>query len=566
MMLTHSQIRRRARASAAAGAALALAALSTAPRPAASQSLTLAEALLRAESASERIAIAEAGVLRAGGERRRAVSQLLPQLFASAGYTRTLDSEFQDVGFGGDGDGGGDGSADCGEFTPDPALPLEQRVDSLESAVRCASTASPFAGFSDLPFGRENQYNLGLSLSQTLWAGGRLRAQVRVADAARVAAELELASARAQLAFEVAQAYYDAMLADRLLAVAQATLTQAETTLTQVRLARDVGRQPEFEALRAQVTFETQRPVVIQRTADRDLAYLRLKQLLDLPADADVELTTDLDADELVPIETVLARLLPPVDALPGELESADTTAARVPVRQAAQAVRAQQNLLAVTRAQRLPSISLSSQYGRVAYPSSGLPGWSEFRTNWTISASLQVPVFTGGRIRGEEMIARADVAQSEAQFALTRELAALDTRDAVERLEAAHAGWVASAGTVEQATRAYSIAQVRFEEGISTQLELNDSRLLLQQASANRAIAARDLQIARLRVTLLPYLPIGSAGAVAGAGMAGTGAAGGTAGSFGGAAGQRADDAGSGSAGASGLPSGVRASAQGGG
>jgi outer membrane protein TolC len=49
----------------------------------------------------------------------------------------------------------------------------------------------------------------------------------------------------------------------------------------------------------------------------------------------------------------------------------------------------------------------------------------------------------------------------------------------------------------------------VRFTNGVSTQLELSDARLSLQQAEANRAQAARDLQVARARVALLPNLPV---------------------------------------------------------
>ena len=51
-----------------------------------------------------------------------------------------------------------------------------------------------------------------------------------------------------------------------------------------------------------------------------------------------------------------------------------------------------------------------------------------------------------------------------------------------------AEAAWRASSGTVAQAERAHAIAELRYREGISTQLELNDARLLLQQAQANRA------------------------------------------------------------------------------
>jgi outer membrane protein TolC len=164
-----------------------------------------------------------------------------------------------------------------------------------------------------------------------------------------------------------------------------------------------------------------------------------------------------------------------------------------------------------VARAQRLPSLQVSSQYGRVAYPSDGFPGWNDFRTNWTVSASASVPLFTGGRIRGDEMVAEANLREARERLDMTRELAALDNRNAVERLRAAEATWRASAGTVQQAVKAYSIAEIRFQEGISTQLELNDSRLVMQQARANRVLASRDLQVARVRVALLPYLPLGS-------------------------------------------------------
>jgi outer membrane protein TolC len=70
----------------------------------------------------------------------------------------------------------------------------------------------------------------------------------------------------------------------------------------------------------------------------------------------------------------------------------------------------------------------------------------------------------------------------------------------------------------------AYQIAEIRYREGISTQTELSDSRLQLQDAQANRAQAARDLQVARVRLVLLKDLPLdtGSAPVITGTGAAG--------------------------------------------
>jgi outer membrane protein TolC len=485
-----------------------LAALPVSAQQAATRALTLADALRMAEQSSENVAIARAGVLRSGGQLKQARSEFFPQISGSLGYTRTLASEFSSL--------GSDAPADttmaseaCGSFTPNPSLPLQSRVDSLEAALRCKSEENPFAAFRDLPFGRENAWQLNLSVSQTVFSGGRVSAQSSIAGSGRRIAEMNLTSSRAQVVLDVASAYYDAALADQLYRVAQETLDQAETTLRQVRLGREVGNQPEFELLRAQVTRDTQEPLVIQRRSDRDIAQLRLKQLLDLPQDATLQLATELDGQDAASMVSLALDIV--------GVEADTSVEMRMPVRQASETVQIQESQRAIARANRLPSLTVNMQYGRVGYPSGVSPFNSDFRTNWTVGASIQLPIFTGFRLSGAAMVAQADLDEAHARLEMTRELTALDSRDAAERLASAQASWNASSGTVEQANRAYEIAQVRFDEGISTQLELNDSRITLQQAQINRAQAARNLHIARLRLALLPWLPLGgSAGSAA--------------------------------------------------
>jgi outer membrane protein len=491
----------------ARGAALVAALLLAAPAAAqpgfasGARVLTLEEALRMAEDASEPVQIARAGLTRSRGEVLQARSERLPQVYGSLSYSRALASEFQGIGGGAEPDTTGPPPPqNCGRFTPNPALPLPERLDSLEHAVDCAVNSNPFAAFGDLPFGRENTWRFGFTLSQPLFTGGRVEAQNRIADAGRTRAEIELASQRAQLAMDVTQAYYDAALADRLVTIAEATFAQADTTLAQTRLAQQVGTQPEFDVLRAQVQRDNQVPVVIQRRSDRDLAYTRLRLLLDLPADAPLQLTTSLDETRAVPVARFAAN-----EGMIGDTAVAN----RAPVQQAATLVQVQEGALAVARAQRLPSISLTSQYGRVAYPEGLAPGWDDFRSNWTVGAQLSMPIFTGGRLRGAQMVAQANVMEAQARLRQVQDAAQLDTRVALERLQSARAQLQASQGVVEQAARAYSIAQVRYREGLSTQVELSDSRILLQQAQANRAVAARDVQIAQARVALLPYLPL---------------------------------------------------------
>jgi outer membrane protein TolC len=180
--------------------------------------------------------------------------------------------------------------------------------------------------------------------------------------------------------------------------------------------------------------------------------------------------------------------------------------------------VAAREAVLQVARSQRRPSVYANSALGEVAY--SAAPGFDDWRTNWTIGAVVQIPLFTGGRLKADEMAAGANLGEARAQQKLVVELAEGETEAVLAVLGAAAATWEASAGIVEQARRAYEIAEIRYREGISTQLELLDARLVLQQAQVNRAQAARDLQLARVRVALLPALPLASLGAASAGGL----------------------------------------------
>jgi len=326
------------------------------------------------------------------------------------------------------------------------------------------------------------------------------------------AATIEVAAQRAQLALDVTQAYYDAALADRLVSIQEAALSQTDEVLRQTRVARQVGNQAEFDLLRAQVTRDNQVPVVLQARNARQVAYYRLKQLLNLPMDEALSLATPLD-DSTATTNTVVAALNAGSSraGMGGvATQMADTNVSdRAPVRQLEQSVRAQQALVKAARGERLPSIQITSGYQRLYFPTNVFPQWNNARENWTIGASLSLPLFTGGRIRGDEMIAESNLTQTKAQLQQTREFAALDARVALSALDQAQATWQASAGTAQQASRAYQIDQIRFREGISTQTDLSQSRLLLEQAMANRAQAARDLAVARVKLALLRDLPL---------------------------------------------------------
>jgi outer membrane protein TolC len=457
--------------------------------------VTLEDALRIAVERSEALVASRAGEARAEQGVVRANSQRLPQINFVGSYDRTLASEFSSL--------LESTGTPCAPLAVDPARPVADRVAELERAASCGGFGTGF-NFGNLPFGQRNIYRLSFSFAQNVYTGGRIQAERAQAALGVRAATLATSSARAELDLEVTRAFFDAALGDRLVAIAEAGTVQAEAALAQARLAFEAGRQPEFERLRAEVERDNQRPRVIRAKAARDLAYLRLRQLLEWPASRDLVLDVDLDAASLeIPAAFANAPTLREGTVAIDERAGVQQADAELQVREAG---------VAVARAARRPVLMLGSSFGEVGYPSSGVfPGAGDFRTNWTLGASVQVPIFTGYRLKADERAAQAGVVEAQARLKQVREIAELDLASARQELEAADAVWRASTGTVQQAQRAYEIAEVRYREGVSTQLELSSSRLSLQVAQANRAQAARDLQVARARLALLPDLPVGA-------------------------------------------------------
>lgn len=454
--------------------ALAQGATATAPT-----TLSLADALSMAARKNEGVAIAAAGVQRARGQQAQVDAQRKPQIAGTVAYQRAIQNQFAEI---------------------------TQRFSNPDDS------SSGGGGFTDSPIARifaaPTTAIFALNATQNLYSAGRIPAARAGARAGRSAAEIAYTAATSQAALEVAQAYFDAVASDQFVAIAESSLVLVDRTLAQVTLAREVGTAAEFDLLRATVARDNQRPVVIRAEGARTAAYLRLKQLLDLPLNAPLTLTTPIRddagarANPIGPLTLADDRTIVPDTAV----------AARAPVRQAEAAVRAQESAVRAAKLARLPALQLSSTYQRFAYPPDGsfLPSALDlYFPNWNVALGLSVPVLAGGRLRGERMVAEANLAEAQQRLQQSREGAALDALLALNQFAQAEAAYLASVGTDAQAAKAYQISEVRFKEGVSTTLELTEIRVQLEQARLQRVNAARDLEVARLRLALLKDLPL---------------------------------------------------------
>ncbi len=423
--------------------------------------LSLDQAISRSLGVGEEITLAEGGVHAAEGNEEVAFSGFLPQISAGVNYTLTIKSQYSGL----------------------SSLP-DTGVEGALAQI-----------FKNFPFGKENQWNLSLNASENIFNGGRLIALNDAAKARKKSADIDLTAAQAQLVLSVTQSYYDAILADTIVKISRDALDQAQKVYDLTNLSYQVGEKAEFDALTAKVARDNQIPVVIQSEDSRAQAYYRLKQLLNYSLDDSLQLTT--------PIVDSQARFA---------MMSDTATEKRSSVIQAGLNIDASNAQVRIAESAHWPQISISSSYAPVAYPNNFFPNWSDWYTNWTAAVNVSIPIYTGGNISGNVDMAEAAVEQANARMEQAREAAAMDSRVSYDALHSAEANLRSTASTASEAKRAYDIAAVRYAQGISTEVELNDSRIQEEQARANSARAVRDYQVARAKLALLKDLPVNPA------------------------------------------------------
>jgi outer membrane protein TolC len=356
-------------------------------------------------------------------------------------------------------------------------------------------------------FGQNYNYNSTLALTQPLFQGGRIWAGMRAAGDVRNASRNNLAETRANLAVETQQAYLGAILARELVQIQESNAALADARLAQVVQLEGAGRASRYDLLKARVDRANLEPALLLARSNQALADIDLRQLLNLPGDAPIALTSELDT----------AALRTAVSAIVADAERG--TVNRASVRSAEATLDARREAINVARADFLPTINAFFNNGFTALPSSsGFPtvwgrtssafcpagsdptrvcqnnGWYPDRS---FGLQMQWPLFDGLRAKGSVDLASAQERVARAQLAQAREQVTVEVARARAEFTRAEATYNALAQNSDEADEAYRIAALRFERGLGTQLEVNDAQVALLTARVNAARATIDYYLA---------------------------------------------------------------------
>src|ERR1700731_3987825 len=348
------------------------------------------------------------------------------------------------------------------------ALLPQVQLDSSDAVRRVnieAQFGKPIIGFPE-HIGPIQVFQAGPSFSApvfdlTLWR--RYQAERSLASAQKA----NSLSTREQVVLLVVSQYIGTLRAVATVQAASSRVDLAQALYNQAADLQHEGVGTGIDTLRANVELQNEKQRLLEAQADRETSLFALSRLLNLDPRQNIEL-----ADSLSFFDT-------PQPDVEASIEDA------LSARQEWKAIQAQQNSAKLekqaSQLQRLPSLRFDGNWAYLGTSSTnGIP-------TYQYQASVNMPLFTGGRIRAEVVRADLELQKIDQQKADLRNQIALDVKTSLLNLQSArNEVQVANLG-VELAKEEVDQARDRFKAGVANNIEVIQAQDSLARANDNQ-------------------------------------------------------------------------------
>ena len=330
------------------------------------------------------------------------------------------------------------------------------------------------------PAGDSSSGSVGISLSQTLYSGGRIAHGINAAEAGVLQGRENLRNVEQQVLANVIQAYVDVQRDMEILRIRQENLQVLRRQLDEASARFEVGEITRTDVAQAEARLAQ---------SDADLAAAQAQLSVSRAAYAAVvgQAPTDLAPP-------------PPLPGVPNDFDAAlDVGLVENPALRAAEySLVAAEARVARARAEYLPTARLSASYGA----SDDLSNFDlTDRQSLSATASISVPLFTGGLNRSQvvQALEEANAAQINVEGA---------RREVLREVSQAYAQVISAASSLaasEEQVRAARIAAegVRQEAqvGLRTTLDVLNQELELRNAEVAAVSARRNQYVAQAQL-----------------------------------------------------------------
>jgi len=370
---------------------------------------------------------------------------------------------------------------------------LLETVEQVDLAAAGVRFRSPIPGLKfPTIVGPFNFFDLRARLSQSVvdmaaWNNYRSSSEIVRAN------QLSLSDARDLVVLAVAGSYLQVIAAAARVDSARAQLDTATALYDQTSQQRKVGLVAQVDVDRSEVQMLTQKQRLVSLQNDLSKQKINLARVTGLPPTDQYEISdvAPFSASPALSIEDALHQAI---------LQRSDLKAAEAQIRAA-------EHTVSAARAERLPSLSLNGDYGVIGTNPAQSHG------TFSVTGTLHVPLWPGGRIGGDIEQANAAAAERRAESDdLQRQIEA-EVRNAFLDLHAAASQVEVAQRNVEVNKETLQLTRQKFAAGVSDNVEVVQAQSSLASADLDyiNSVFAHNLaklSLARATGTLAETLP----------------------------------------------------------
>jgi len=288
----------------------------------------------------------------------------------------------------------------------------------------------------------------------------------RGASAYESAARYNYKTARELVVLATGNEYLLTIAASARVDAAQAQLETAQALYTKARDQQTAGVVPAIDALRSQVEFQTRQQQLIVTRNDYAKQKLLLARTIGLPPGQEFNLTDKAPYEPMAPMSVEQA------------LQRAYTS--RPDYLAAVQQVRGAEQFRRAATAEHLPSVDFSGDYGAAGVNVGDSHGVFD------VGATLQIPIFAGGKAHADILQAEAQLRQDRQQLENLRGQIDYDVRTALLDLNAAADQVAVARQSMDLANQTLDQARDRFTAGVADNLEVVEAQEAVATANEN--------------------------------------------------------------------------------
>jgi outer membrane protein TolC len=343
----------------------------------------------------------------------------------------------------------------------------------------------PEVVFQDQRFriGTTNNYRLGFTLDQTLFGGGRVfNALVAARLYDRYATEA-VKLARVQVIYGTREYFFSVILARDNVAVYKDAVRTAEENFQVVKSQYEHGLVSEYDKLRAEVELANLMPQLTSARNNANIVLRNFRYFIGYTGREELEIRFDFDIKDTIPTPSMEESVAQALEQRP-DYVGQDYL------------IRAIEKGIGIARSGRLPSLYFSAALNWEASIDDMWPGGSDWIRSSSVSLNLNFPIFDGLESSGKVKKAKADYIQGSLEKQKIEDAIRVEVEEAIGSIMEAKKRLASGEKTIVLAEEGLRVANLRFKNGIGTQLEILSALQALTQARTNYIQAIHDYQV----------------------------------------------------------------------